>query len=336
MIFRTELAIDLGTANTLIYRRGDGIVLNEPSVILLDKRRREILAVGDTAREFSGRTHPNAISMKALSKGVISDFEVTQIMIDYFIRKSLPKKRLFKPLIIIGVPLGITQLDKRAITEAAWLIGAKKVRLVNELMAAAIGAGLPTDKAEGNMIVDIGGGTTEVGVISLSSLVLFKSVKVAGDEINETIQRYIHDKHRLSIGELMSEKIKCNIGSAIPVNDDLSMDVKGKCLIKGTPKNITLHSYEITDAIQNSLDTIVRSIIEVLSITPPSIAGDILKNGIYLTGGGSLLNGMSDFITQHTSIEVIIDADPLTTVVRGAGMILDNQDIFEDAFFDNT
>ncbi|EFI35635.1 cell shape determining protein MreB/Mrl [Desulfonatronospira thiodismutans ASO3-1] len=332
MFFRRELAIDLGTTNTLIYSRGDGIVLNEPSVVLLDKRRKEVLAIGQKARDFSGRTHPNAISMHALSHGVISDFEVTQIMINSFIRQVLPGKSLFKPFIIVGVPLEITQLDKRAISEAIRLMGAKKVRLVNELMAAAIGAGLPTAEAEGSMIVDIGGGTTEMGVISLSSLVVYKSIKVAGDDINEAIQRHMRENHRLLIGEIMSEKIKCEIGRAVFVNDDLAMEVQGKCLIKNTPKSITLNSHEVTDAIQNSLDTIAQNIIEVLSVTPPSIAGDILKNGIHLTGGGSLLNGMNHFIAQQTSLKVISDDDPFTAVIRGAGMILDNQDNFEDAF----
>ena len=325
--------MDLGTANTLIFRHGEGIVLDEPSAVLLDQISGKVLAIGNNARKCFGRTSPGSLASRPLRDGVIADFEVTQMMIGWFVRKAILKKNLFfKPLIVIGVPIGITQVEKRAVVEAALLVGAREVRLVEEPMAAAIGAGLPISAAEGNIIVDIGGGTTEVAVISLSSTVVSKSIKIAGDEMNEAIQRYVQQKHHVFIGEIMAENIKCAIGSATPLNSLLSLKVTGKCTLKGTPKTINLNSQEIAEALHRPIMTITKAIIEVLDNTPPSLATDIADNGLYLTGGGALLKGLDHFISQHTSLNVHMVKDPLYTVVRGAGLIMENQKQFKSVF----
>ncbi len=332
MLFRADLAMDLGTANTLIFRHGDGIVLDEPSVVLLDQFSGKVLAIGHNARRCLGRTSPGALTARPLRDGVIADFEVTQMMIGWFVRKAILKKYFLKPLIVIGVPVGITQVEKRAVTEAALLVGAREVRLVEEPMAAAIGAGLPTSGAEGNIIVDIGGGTTEVAVISLSSTVVSKSIKVAGDEMNAAIRRYVQEKHHLYIGEVMSENIKCAIGTATSPDSSLSLKVTGKCTMEGTPRTLNLHAQEISVVLQKPLKTIIQAVLEVLEKTPPSLATDIADRGLYLTGGGALLKGLGHFISQHTSLSVNMDKDPLSTVVRGAGLIMENQKRFESVF----
>ena len=331
MLFRADLAMDLGTANTLIFRRGEGIVLDEPSVVLLEQSSEKVLAIGSNARRCLGRTSPDALAIRPLRDGVIADFEVTQLMIGWFVRKAMLKKHFLKPSIVIGVPVGITQVEKRAVTEAALLVGAKKVRLVEEPMAAAIGANLPISRAEGTIIVDIGGGTTEIAVISLSSIVVSKSIKVAGDEMNAAIQRYVHEKHKVFIGEVMSENIKCTIGSAFST-DSSSLKVTGKCIVEGTPKTLDLHAQEISEPLQKPLMTIIQAVLEVLGKTPPSLATDIADSGLYLTGGGALLKGLDRFISQRTSLRVLVDNDPLSTVVRGAGLIMNNQKKFESVF----
>lgn len=332
MFFRADLAMDLGTANTLIYRRGEGIVLNEPSVVLLDQRSQKVLAIGRDAREYLGRTPPSALAVRPLRDGVIADFEVTQMMIGWFVRKAMQKKRLFKPMIVIGVPAGITQVEKRAVTDAARLVGAKKVRLVEEPMAAAIGAGLPWDEPKGSMIVDVGGGTTEVAVFSLSSVVVSKSIRIASDEMDEAIQRHVQDTHRVLIGEITSEKVKIEIGAAFPPDRPLSFEVSGKCPVERIPRAVCLHDEEIREAIQKPVLAIVEAVLETMEKTPPDLARDIADNGLYLAGGGALLKGLDRLIASHTSLRVIMDNDPLTTVVRGVGMILDNQKQFAHAF----
>jgi rod shape-determining protein MreB and related proteins len=325
MLFRADLAMDLGTANTLIYRRGEGIVLNEPSVVLLDQRSQEVLAIGLDAREYLGRTPPNVLAVRPLRDGVIADFEVTQMMIGWFVRKAMRRNRLFKPMIVIGVPAGITQVEKRAVTDAALLVGAKRVRLIEEPMAAAIGAGLPVGDPQGSMIVDIGGGTTEVAVISMSSVVVAESIRIAGDEMDEAIQRHVQDNHHVLIGDITSEKVKIKIGAASPPDTPMTFEVYGKCLVDDIPMTVCLHDQEIREAIQKPVNAIVHAVLETLEKTPPGLARDISDKGMYLAGGGALLRGLDRLIARHTSLRVIMDNDPLTTVVRGAGMILDNQ-----------
>lgn len=332
MFFRADLAMDLGTANTLIYRRGEGIVLNEPSVVLLDKRSQKVLAIGKEAREFLGRTPPHVRAVRPLRDGVIADFEVTQMMIGWFVRKAMRRKRIFKPLIVIGVPAGITQVEKRAVTDAAITVGAREVRLVEEPMAAAMGAGLPVNAPEGSMIVDIGGGTTEIAVFSLSSIVVSQSIRIAGDEMDEAIQRHVQEKHQVWIGEDMAEKVKFEVGTALPPDTPLSLEVTGKCMVRNIPKILLLHDREIREAIGKPINAIVLAVLEALEKTPPELARDIADKGLYMAGGGALLKGLDELLAQQTTMRTIMDNDPLTTVVRGAGMILENQKRFASAF----
>lgn len=327
-----DLAMDLGTANTLIYTSQDGIVLNEPSVVALDTRSGNVLAVGREAKEFLGRTPQSIRAIRPLKDGVIADFEVTKEMIAFFVRKVIRGMRLVKPMIVIGVPSGITQVEKRAVIESGMQAGAREVRLIEEPVAAAIGAGLPIDQPVGNMVVDIGGGTTEVAVISLSSVAYSESVRIAGDEMNEAIQRYFQDKHQLLIGENMSEKTKIKIGSAFPQSVPLSMEVAGKNLVDGNPRSITVTDPEIREAIKEPVGAIVLAVRRALEKTPPELVADIARNGLYLAGGGALLKGLDDLITQETHLQVIKDEDPLTTVVRGVGRVLEEQKRYASVF----
>lgn len=327
-----DLAMDLGTANTLIYTSKEGIVLNEPSVVALDTRSGNVLAVGREAKEFLGRTPQSIRAIRPLKDGVIADFEVTKEMIAFFVRKVIRGMRLVKPMIVIGVPSGITQVEKRAVIESGMQAGAREVRLIEEPVAAAIGAGLPIDLPVGNMVVDIGGGTTEVAVISLSSVAYSESVRIAGDEMNEAIQRYFQDRHQLLIGENMSEKAKIKIGSAFEQKIPLSMDVAGKNIVDGNPRSITVTDMEIREAIRDPVGAILMAVRRALEKTPPELVSDIANNGIYLAGGGALLKGLDDLITQETHLQVIRDDDPLTTVVRGAGRVLEEQKRYASVF----
>jgi rod shape-determining protein MreB len=327
-----DLAMDLGTANTLIYTSQDGIVLNEPSVVALDTRSGNVLAVGREAKEFLGRTPQSIRAIRPLKDGVIADFEVTREMIAFFVRKVIRGMRLVKPMMVIGVPSGITQVEKRAVIESGMQAGAREVRLIEEPVAAAIGAGLPIDQPVGNMVVDIGGGTTEVAVISLSSVAYSESVRIAGDEMNEAIQRYFQDKHQLLIGENMSEKTKIKIGSAFAQGTPLSMDVAGKNLVDGNPRSITVMDSEIREAIKEPVSAIVLAVRRALEKTPPELVADIARNGLYLAGGGALLKGLDNLIVQETHLQVIMDEDPLTTVVRGVGRVLEEQKHYASVF----
>ncbi len=327
-----DLAMDLGTANTLVYTPKDGIVLNEPSVVALDNRSGNVLAVGREAKEFLGRTPKSIRAIRPLKDGVIADFEVTKEMIAYFVRKVIRGMRLVKPMIIIGVPAGITQVEKRAVIESGTQAGAREVRLIEEPMAAAIGAGLPIDQPIGNMVVDIGGGTTEVAVISLSSVAYSESVRIAGDEMNEAIQRYVQDKYQMLIGENMAEKVKITIGSAYPLKTPLSIEVGGKNMVDGNPRTLTLHDAEIREAIQEPVNAIVLAVRRALEKTPPELVADVATNGLYLAGGGALLKGLDDIISESSRIQVIKDDDPLTTVVRGVGRVLEDQKRFASVF----
>ncbi|TVR01784.1 MAG: rod shape-determining protein [Desulfovibrionales bacterium] len=327
-----DLAMDLGTANTLVYTPKDGIVLNEPSVVALDNRSGNVLAVGKEAKEFLGRTPKSIRAVRPLKDGVIADFEVTKEMIAYFVRKVIRGMRLIKPMIIIGVPAGITQVEKRAVIESGTQAGARDVRLIEEPMAAAIGAGLPIDQPIGNMVVDIGGGTTEVAVISLSSVAYSESVRIAGDEMNEAIQRFVQDKYQMLIGENMSEKTKIAIGSASVLKAPLHIEVAGKNMVDGNPRTLTLHDPEIREAIQEPVNAIVLAVRRALEKTPPELVADVASNGLYLAGGGALLKGLAELISKNSHIQVITDDDPLTTVVRGVGKVLENQKRFDSVF----
>lgn len=327
-----NLAMDLGTANTLLYTAKDGIVLNEPSVVAIDNREGKIIAVGREAKEYMGRTPGKIRAVRPLKDGVIADFEVTREMISFFIRKVIRGLNIVKPRIVICVPTGITQVEKRAVIESAHQAGAREVRLVEEPMAAAIGAGLPIEQPVGNMVVDIGGGTTEVAVISLSAVAYAESVRVAGDELNESIQRYFQDQFQMLIGENTAERIKIAIGSAWPLSEQLTMEVSGKNLVNGTPTSITVTDGHIREAIQEPVAVIVRASRTALEKTPPELVGDIARNGLLLAGGGALLKGLDRLIAKETQLHVIIDDDPLTTVVRGTGKTMANEVTFKAVF----
>ena len=327
-----DLAMDLGTANTLLYTKREGIVLNEPSVVALENRTGRLLAVGSEAKEFLGRTPDRIRAIRPMKDGVIADFEVTREMISYFIRKVITGFKFAKPKIVICVPTGITQVEKRAVIESANLAGARDVRLVEEPMAAAIGAGLPIDRPAGNMVVDIGGGTTEVAVISLSAIAYAESVRVAGDEMNETIQRYVQDQFQVLIGENMAEEIKIKIGSAGPLPEPLSMEVPGKSLIDGTPTTAVITDDHVREAIKDPVGVIVTAVLKALEKTPPELVADISTNGLLLAGGGALLRGLDELITKTTNLAVVVDDDPLTTVVRGTGASMEDRVRFENVF----
>ncbi|GBE14316.1 MAG TPA: rod shape-determining protein [Proteobacteria bacterium] len=324
-LISNDLAIDLGTANTLIFVKGKGIVSNEPSVVAVQKDARggsRVQAVGMEAKQMLGRTPGSIIAIRPMKDGVIADFEVAEAMLRYFIQKVHNRKSLVRPRIIIGVPSGITQVEKRAIRESAQEAGAREVYLIEEPMAAAIGAGLPISEPSGSMIVDIGGGTTEVAVISLSDIVLSISVKVGGDKMDEAIVAYIKKKYNLLIGERMSEQIKITVGSAYPAEEVLNVEVKGRDLIEGVPKTIEINNKEIFEALEEPVTRIVEAIRNALERTPPELAADIVDKGIVLAGGGALLKGMDDRLRDETDLPIIIAEEPLTCVVMGAGQVL--------------
>jgi rod shape-determining protein MreB and related proteins len=326
--FSNDLAIDLGTANTLVYAKDRGIIVNEPSVVAVHQGFRgeqKVLSVGKEAKEMLGRTPGSIRAIRPMKDGVIADFEVTQAMLKYFIQKSLNGSKLIKPRIIICIPFGITQVEKRAVKESAEQAGAREVYLIEEPMAAAIGAGLPITDPSGNMIVDIGGGTTEVAVISLGGIVFSKSVRVAGDKFDEAIVSYIKKKYSLLIGERTAEMIKMSIGNAYPFDDDVqTYEVKGRDLIAGAPKTIEVTSDEIREALVDPISEVIEAIKVSLEKTPPELAADIVDKGIVLAGGGALLTHLDTLIKEKTGLHVAIADDPLTCVVRGCGMALES------------
>ncbi|WBF68036.1 rod shape-determining protein [Desulfovibrio subterraneus] len=331
-LFGKDLAMDLGTANTLLYTKSDGIVLNEPSVVAIDNDRNTVLAVGKEAKEFLGRTPQRIRAIRPMKDGVIADFEVTKQMIAFFIKKVITGFSLAKPNIVICVPTGITQVEKRAVIESAQQAGARDVRLVEEPMAAAIGADMAIHQPLGNMVVDIGGGTTEVAVISLSAIAYAESVRVAGDAMNSAVQRYFQEEFKLLIGENMAERIKIRIGSAHPLPETLSMDVSGKDMVSGTPKSVLVTDGHVREALADPVKAIVMAVRKSLEKTPPELAGDIADNGLLLAGGGALLKGLNTLITKETSLKVVIDDDPLTTVVRGTGRTLDDRKFYSKVY----
>lgn len=326
--FSNDLAIDLGTANCLVYAKDRGIIVDEPSVVAVHtgfRGQQKVLAVGREAKEMLGRTPGSIKAIRPIKDGVISDFEVTQAMLRYFIQKSMTGSKLVKPRIIICIPFGITQVEKRAVKESAEQAGAREVYLIEEPMAAAIGAGLPITDPSGNMIVDIGGGTTEVAVISLGGIVFSKSERVAGDKFDEAIANYIKKKYSLLIGERTAEQIKMAIGNAYPWDDEIkTYEVKGRDLIAGAPKTIEVTSDEIRDALSDPISEVVEAIKIALEKTPPELAADIVDNGIVLAGGGALLANLDILIKEKTGLPVSVTEDPLRAVVRGCGKCLES------------
>jgi rod shape-determining protein MreB and related proteins len=322
--FSSDLAIDLGTANTLVYAKGKGIVVNEPSIVAINKTNGEVEAVGKEAKEMLGRTPGNVVAIRPMKDGVIADFKVTERMLHYFILKAHGRKMLVHPRIVIGVPSEITQVEKRAVIDSATRAKASEVHLVDQAMVAANGAGMPVSEPCGNMVVDIGGGTTDVAVISLSGIVYACSVRVAGNQMDDAIMGFLKRKYNLLIGERTAEAIKIQIGSAFPLDKPLTMEVKGRNLIEGVPRTQIVNDTEIREALSESVNTIVNSIRVALERTPPELSADISDRGIVLTGGGALLKNLDERIRQETGLPVSIAEDPLASVVLGTGKMLND------------
>ncbi|TYB36031.1 MAG: rod shape-determining protein [Flexistipes sinusarabici] len=327
--FSNDLAIDLGTANTLIYVKGKGIICSEPSVVAINNDTKDILAVGSEAKNMLGRTPANIVAIRPMKDGVIANFEVTEKMLRYFITKVHNRKSLVRPRIVICVPSGVTQVEKRAVKDSAIQAGAREVYLIEEPMAAAIGAGLPIQEPSGNMVVDIGGGTTEVAVISLSGIVYTNSVRVGGDEMDEAIVNYIKRKYNLLIGTWTAEKIKMEIGSAYPGEEEMSIEIKGRSLVEGIPKTIEITDNEIREALEEAVNKIVEAVKVALEKTPPELAADIVDRGIVAAGGGALLKGLDKRLSEGTGLPIIVSDDPLTAVALGAGQVLDEIDLLK-------
>ena len=338
-MFSNDLAIDLGTANTLVYLKGKGVVVSEPSVVAVQKDsvgQRKVLAVGTDAKNMLGRTPGSIVAIRPMKDGVIADFDITEEMLRYFIRKIHNRKALVRPRIVICVPSGITQVEKRAVKESAESAGAREVYLIEEPMAAAIGAGLPITEASGNMIVDIGGGTTEVAVISLAGIVYAKSVRVGGDKMDEALTQHLKRKYNLLIGERTSEQIKITIGSAYPDGPYSpaegkvdTMEVKGRDLVSGIPKTLEIGAQEIREALSEPINAIVEAVRISLERTPPELAADIVDKGIVLAGGGALLRNLDQLLREETGLPVVIAEDPLSCVVLGSGKVLDELDLLK-------
>jgi rod shape-determining protein MreB len=327
--FSNDLAIDLGTANTLVSVKNKGIVINEPSVVAIkdDKHKKRVLAVGKAAKEMVGKTPKNIVAIRPMKNGVIADFSVTEEMIRYFIQKVHNRKGLIRPRIVICVPYGLTQVERKAVKESAMSAGAREVYLIEEPMAAAIGAGLPVKEPQGSMVIDIGGGTTEIGVISLGGLVVSKSIRVAGDKFDRSIVDYINKKYNLIIGERVAEEIKMEIGSAVKLDKELKMQVQGKNRISGLLETITVTSEDIREALKEPVKEIGEAVKQVLEETPADLAGDIVENGIVLTGGGALLKGLDKYLSDLVLLPVYIAEEPLLAVAKGTGKVLDEIEI---------
>ncbi len=326
-MFSSDLAMDLGTANTLVIKKGSGIVLREPSVVAVHAETKQVLAVGSEAKKMLGRTPGNIVATRPLKDGVIANFEVCEAMIRHFIQRAHNRRSMVRPRIVIGVPSGITQVEKRAVRDAALSAGAREVFLIEEPMAAAIGVGLPIAEASGNMILDIGGGTTEVAVISLSGIVYSRSVRVAGDEMDEAIASFIKRKYNLLIGERTAEEIKMTIGSAFPLEKPQTMEIKGRDLMAGIPKTLVINDAEIREALAEPVATVVETVRIALERTPPELASDIVDKGIVLAGGGSLLQGLDLLLREETGLPIIVAEDALSAVAIGAGKALEDMDL---------
>jgi len=320
----TDLAMDLGTANTLIYVKGKGIVLNEPSVVAVSTNGAGIEAIGMEAKRMYGRTHSKVETIRPMKDGVIADFDITNKMIDNFIKKVLTQHKFVKPRMVVGVPTCITQVEKKAVIDASLMAGIREVFLVEEPMAAAIGSGIPIHEPEGNMVIDIGGGTTDVAVVSLSAIAYGESVRVGGDEFDEAIMRYMRTHHHLNIGVFEAERVKIDIGSAYPQVKKLSTEVKGMNVRTGVPTSLKIEDDEIREAMKEPLTTVIAAVLRALEKVPPELSADIHSNGIYLTGGGAGIRGLDKMVEEKTTLKVLIPDDPLLTIVKGAGMIMDN------------
>ena len=329
---RTYLGIDLGTANTLVYSKGKGIIINEPSVIAIERDKGEALSVGIEAKKMIGKTPSNIIAIRPLKDGVIADYDIALAMLKYFIKNAIGGFSILKPLVVVGIPTEATEVERQALREAALDGGAGRVYLIEEAMATAIGAGLNVEEPSGNMIVDIGGGTTEIAVISLGSIVLSKSIRVAGDELDEHIIEYIKNEHNILVGERTAEQIKMEVGNTFECEeyDNLSIEVIGLDILSGLPKRVNITGKEIRTAIKNPVSKIVENIKNAVESTPPELLSDIVNKGIFLAGGGAMIKGIKELIEKETLIRVVIADEPLTCVARGAGMALDNIKILEN------
>ena len=329
-LFSLDIGIDLGTANTLVHVRDKGIVINEPSWVAIDKRTRRPISVGAEAKEMSGRTPANVLVVRPLRDGVISEFEITEEMLAYFINKTHEQSivPLPRPRVVIGVPSGVTEVEKRAVYDAALLAGARAVYLIEEPTASALAVGLPINEVGGTVIVDIGGGTCEVTVYSMGGVVSTRSLRVAGDEMDEAVLQYIRNKYNLLIGGRMAEQVKINIGSAYPLKEEKTMTVRGRNLVSGLPETLELSSVEIRDALSDSVDTIVAATKETVDEIPPEMIGDVMDTGICLSGGGALLRGLADRITEELRIPCWVAEDPMTCVARGAGLVLEDLEAY--------
>lgn len=321
--FSKDMGIDLGTANTLVYLKGKGIALQEPSVVAIQRDTSSVLAVGDEAKQMIGRTPGNIVAIRPMKDGVIADFDITERMLRYFINKASKQKFLFHPRVVVCIPSGVTEVEKRAVIDATLQAGAREAYLIEEPMAAAIGAGLPVHEPMGNMIVDIGGGTTEVAVISLGGIVTSKSVRVAGDEMDEAIVQYVKKTYNLMIGERTAEQIKMEIGSAFPSDTSKTMDIRGRDLITGLPKTVDITDEEIRNALSEPVNSIVEAVKVTLERTPPELSADIMDRGIILAGGGSLLQGLDNILKRETGMPVYLAEEPLNCVALGTGKVLE-------------
>ncbi len=325
-LFSLDIGIDLGTANTLVHVRGKGIVINEPSWVAIDKRTRQPLAIGLQAKEMVGRTSGNILVVRPLRDGVISEFEITEAMLEYFIGKVHEQSvvPLPRPRVVIGIPSGVTEVEKRAVYDASMSAGARETFLIEEPTSAALGAGLPVSDTRGTMIVDIGGGTTEVAVLAMGGVVVSRSLRVAGDELDQAIVQYVRNKYNVLIGERIAEQIKWNIGSAYPMPVERTVELRGRNLVTGLPESIEISSIEVREAISQSVQVIVDNIKDALDEVPPEIVADLMDTGICLAGGGALLHGLANRLSEELKLRVWVAEDPLTCVVRGAGIVLDN------------
>ncbi len=335
-LFSQDIGIDLGTANTLVNVHNKGIVINEPSVVAIDKKTKKVLAIGLDAKEMVGRTPATIVAIRPLRDGVISDFDVTEQMLHYFIKKVHDKTFLPvpRPRVVVGIPSGVTEVEKRAVHDATISAGARDAYLIEEPMAAAMGAGLPITESVGSMIVDIGGGTTEVAVIALDKIVVSRSLRVAGDEMDEDIIQYCRQKYNLLIGERMAERVKMTIGSAYPLPQEKTITVKGRNLITGLPEGIEVSSVEVREALANSVNIIVETLRDALDDTPPELVADLMEQGIALAGGGALLQGLDERLSEETKMRVYVAEDALTCVARGAGLVLEDLDRYHKVLAD--
>lgn len=330
--FSHDMGIDLGTANTLVHVKGKGIIIREPSVVAVDKANNEVLAIGAEAKQMIGRTPGHIIAIRPMKDGVIADFDITQSMLKFFIKKAISKNSLVRPRIVVGVPSGVTEVEKRAVIDATVQAGAREAYLIEEPMAAAIGAGLPVQEATGSMVVDIGGGTCEVAVISLGGIVVSKSIRTGGDAMDDAIVRYIRKTFSLLIGERTAEEVKINIGTAMPLENPEEMDIRGRDLVSGLPKNITINSNQVCEALNEPVTNILDAVRNTLERTPPELAADIMDRGVVMTGGSSLLRNLDRIMSRDTGMPVYVSDDALSCVALGTGLAVENVDVYKKGF----